>query len=77
VIVTLAPPLEEVTNTVCGWVVTPVWVLNVSCGGDATNVVVCASAVSMQHSMVAISPKRNNTGPVFFTTYSNKIGIYG
>jgi len=54
---TLAVPLAEESRTVCGGVVTPVWVLKVSCCGVATTALVCAAAVSKQHNVAAISPK--------------------
>jgi len=41
-----AVPLADESSTVCDGVVTPVWVLNVSCCGVATTAFVCASAVS-------------------------------
>ena len=67
-------PLVVESKTVWTGVVTPVWVLNVSCGGVAITVV-CASAVSKQHSVATISPNENSRGPLFFKTYSKEKGF--
>lgn len=69
--VTFAVPLAEDSRIVCDGVVTPVWVLNVSCCGVATTAFVCALIVSKQHNVAAISPSENKRCPIFFTTYSN------
>jgi len=57
--VTFALPLGEESKNVWDSGATPVWVLNVSCCGVATTVLVCAFAVSKQHSAVAISPREH------------------
>jgi hypothetical protein len=74
--VTFAVPLDEESRIVWDGVVTPVWVLKVSCWGVATTVLVCASTVSKQHSVAAISPSENRRCPMFFTTYSNLREIF-
>lgn len=71
VTVTFAVPLDEESRIVWDGVVTPVWVLKVSCCGVATTVLVCASSVAKQHRVAAISPSENRRCPMFFTTYSN------
>jgi hypothetical protein len=58
--VTLTDPGVELMRTVCGVVVTPVWVLKVSCDGLANSVVFCARAGSEQHTRASsTAPKRN------------------
>jgi hypothetical protein len=76
VTVTFAVPLDEESRIVWDGVVTPVWVLNVSCCGVATTVVVWACSVSKQHRVAAISPSENRRCPMFFTTYSNLREIF-
>lgn len=72
---TFGVPIAEESSMVWLGVVTPVWVLNVSCCGVATTALVWASAVSTQHSAAVISPKVNSISPVFFTTYSKSGGF--
>ena len=71
-----AVPLDVESWIVWDGVATPGWVLNVSCCGVATTVLVCASSVSKQHRVAAISPSENRRCPMFFTTYSKLREIF-
>jgi hypothetical protein len=71
VIETLAVPLAVESKTDWEAVATPDCVLNVSCCGEATTVLVCASAVAKQNGAAAIIASEYRNRPVFFTNYSN------
>lgn len=63
-------PFEDDISRVCGGGVTPGCVLNVICKGLALSVVVCACAVSRQHTIANRVPKQNKDVEVVFTRSS-------
>ena len=67
---TFSGPLVDESRIVCTGVVTPVWVLKVSCGGVTVIEFVCATAELKQHSTAIISPNQNSESLLFFKTYS-------
>ena len=71
--VTAVAPDDDCRSKLCGCVVTPDWVLNVSCCGLAVSVLFCARAVSKEHSNAKQRITGNNDFSIDFTTPSSEI----